>query len=1064
MPKKVFHFCWHISKWSVRLFAFCFLCVFLLVALLVWRLNSAPLDINFAKGFIEQAMYDRETGASVSIGKVVLYWPDLYGPLYLEMENAELHDKQEQSLVEVGQVAVSFSRYGMLFGRVLPKAIVIKEPHVRFIRKEDGSFDFNLGEGLVDDNERAGRRELTTRIFGYIARPGYESAKRSVISRLQELRIEDARLSVNDELIKQSWSLPDFDMSFVSTSDGMHGEMQVELPDEGLTQSTLMVELDYYWDQKNVELSADIENVSLRSLAEKVPELKVVADQNVVMNAHIETLLDEYFMPTDVRVDITSAGGELFHPEVSDAPIAYQDLSVKAVYNHPSSIFKMEETHVTLGGVTVNMSGDITYDDRSVTGPVKVWVDEAAHDLIVPLWPKMQKGSDAETWIIKRMSGGIFKDVSVSFDVAAHKILTEDGLDSQWVADVENTVLKFACEGMDIDYRAPLDPARDVYGQGVFDFKKDELSIDIEKGFLGSMAVGPSKLYFDEVEAVGAGDAYIDVALPNAKIVDVMRYISKEPINLGKEIDMDLAQVKGRADLNVSLKFPTQPDVKMEEFEIGAKATLRDVFFPEVLEELDLEGGPYDFDITDGLVTMKGSGLLEKREVNLTWQRFLDSKGKPFKEKVKAAITADPNIRQMLGIDLSEFIEGSLPIDVDYTSYRNGDAKASVRVDAGPALFFVEPFDFAKPAGDKASARFNASFKKGLLQNISDLSAEGQLFSLKGGQIDFIQKDGKTELSSGHLPDFALDETRGALDFSFDEKGKATIEMRASVLDARPFMKPADPVDANSNAPAEPYSEPPMAITTHAQKVISATGHAVYDAYAYMDIDDKGRFNEMKANARIGEKASVKADFKPDEQGVRRFVLKTDDAGGLLKAFQFYDDIVGGSMVIRGISDRSVSDRNIKGFAEIKDFKVVNAPSLTKILSVLSLTGIGDALSNDGLNFDRLESNFEWIYRPAGSLLIVKDGRTSGNSLGLLFGGRIDNAERKINVSGTVVPMDGLNKFIEKIPLLGDILTGGSGGVFAATYEIKGSTDAPEISVNPLSVITPGIIRSVLWE
>jgi hypothetical protein len=61
--------------------------------------------------------------------------------------------------------------------------------------------------------------------------------------------------------------------------------------------------------------------------------------------------------------------------------------------------------------------------------------------------------------------------------------------------------------------------------------------------------------------------------------------------------------------------------------------------------------------------------------------------------------------------------------------------------------------------------------------------------------------------------------------------------------------------------------------------------------------------------------------------------------------------------------------------------------------------------------------------------------------------------------------MDTLNKVLGKIPLVGNILTGGEGGgVFAATYSIKGSSDDPRVSVNPLSVLTPGILRRILWE
>ncbi len=1054
MVERIGRFCWHASAWSVRLLIFLILPLVLLCALFVWRVNSAPLDIGFAKNYIESALHDSETGNYAAVDGVVLYWPDLMGPLYIELSDGQIMNKDGQSILSLESAALSFSRIGLLSGRILPKSIIVKNPVLRLMRQADGSFGFGFG---LDDHDRTDEQvELTTRIFGYIARPGQEGARNSIISRLEAFRIENARLIVDDKIAMQSWSLPDFNAGIYSTQDGMKGLFHVQLPNVGLDESSLRVDLEYLWDQKNVALSADIENVDVHAIADKVPELGVLSDQNVLMDAHVETLLDENFLPTDVRLSVSSQSGDFLHPQVSDEPIPYTDLSLHAVYNYASKIFKIDETHVTLGDVLVHAQGEITHDERQVTGPVKVWIDSVEQSKIDPLWPKILRGDNSEEWVVKKMSGGTFKDISLDMDIVAQKILAEDGLGVDWVFDAQNLQAHFACEDMRIDYRAPLDPAEHVYGSGQFDLNKDELSIDIDRGTIGTMKVSKAHMLFDRVVAVGEGGADIDINFPDVPIADVMRFISKDPINLGDDLKMDIDQVKGQADLSVMLNFPTQDDVRMEDFVIEVDATLNDVMLPDVLEDLDLGGGPYNFQVKDGLATMRGVGTLEKREIDLVWQEYLKSEGKPFKEKVSAKMVADPNIRQMLGIDLSEFIEGPLAVQVDYTLFRDQSSVADVSVDGAKSLFFVQPFDFAKKPGIPAQANFKAYFDKGNLTKILDLNAKGEAFSLEKGEITFIQKDGMTELSSGDIAYFILEETRGALDFTFDDTGAVRINMNAERLDARPFMQPSDTT--------EPYAEPPMQVSVLADTVISAPDEVVHDTRVYMDIDAHGRFNHMEVDARVGKKGKVKVRFKPDDEGKRIFYMTTNNAGGLLKAFHVYSNIRGGKMVIYGEPTRGVFDRNISGKAELTDFKVVEAPALTKILSILSLTGITDALSNDGLKFDKLKADFKWLYRAGGSVLSMENGRTSGNSLGLLFEGIVDNKKREINISGTVVPMDGLNKVLEKIPLVGDILTGGTGGVFAATYSITGSTDAPEISVNPLSVLTPGIIRRVLFE
>ena len=499
----------------------------------------------------------------------------------------------------------------------------------------------------------------------------------------------------------------------------------------------------------------------------------------------------------------------------------------------------------------------------------------------------------------------------------------------------------------------------------------------------------------------------------------------------------------------------TQEGVKLSDFKIGVDGTLLNPVLPDVIETLDLGGERLDFSIKDGAVMMKGAATLDKRPMDFEWHTFLNSEGKKFKERIKAEITADPNIRSQLGIDLSTFLEGPANVEVDYTSFRDKTAHAHIKADLTSATFFVEPFGYEKKPGVKGGAEFDAALKNGVLQKITKLTGSAKDFDLSNADIRFQQVKGETELLSGKTADFKVGNTKGALDFSFDKQGVATINMKAGVLDAQPFMEPSDS--------KEEYNQPPMKITVTATNMLTAPEEVIRDVRLYYVIDGKGRFDVIEVDGAVGNGA-LRARFNPNSDGLKVFNLSSDDAGAMLKAFQVYNNIRGGQISIKGRAPEGVGDYNIFGTAELTNFKVVNAPSLTKILSILSLTGIGEALTSNGLEFDKLEANFEWIYRAKGSLLKIKDGRTSGNAIGLLFAGEIDNERRYVDISGTVVPMSLVNEIIGSIPLIGDILTGGSGGVFAATYSVKGPSKSPEISVNPLSVLTPGIVRRVIFE
>ncbi len=50
------------------------------------------------------------------------------------------------------------------------------------------------------------------------------------------------------------------------------------------------------------------------------------------------------------------------------------------------------------------------------------------------------------------------------------------------------------------------------------------------------------------------------------------------------------------------------------------------------------------------------------------------------------------------------------------------------------------------------------------------------------------------------------------------------------------------------------------------------------------------------------------------------------------------------------------------------------------------------------------------------------------------------------------------------VPVIGSVLTAGGEGIIAATYKIQGPQSDPSISVNPLAVLAPGILRKIFFE
>jgi len=122
-----------------------------------------------------------------------------------------------------------------------------------------------------------------------------------------------------------------------------------------------------------------------------------------------------------------------------------------------------------------------------------------------------------------------------------------------------------------------------------------------------------------------------------------------------------------------------------------------------------------------------------------------------------------------------------------------------------------------------------------------------------------------------------------------------------------------------------------------------------------------------------------------------------------------------------------------------------------------SLTGLMNLLTGEGIAFDKMAAD---IHARSG-VINVQNGRANGNAMGMTVEGNVNGVEQKLALKGVVVPAYAINSIIGKIPIIG-MLAGGEGeGLIAFNYGVSGAFDTPDVSVNPLSGLTPGFLRGI---
>ena len=97
-------------------------------------------------------------------------------------------------------------------------------------------------------------------------------------------------------------------------------------------------------------------------------------------------------------------------------------------------------------------------------------------------------------------------------------------------------------------------------------------------------------------------------------------------------------------------------------------------------------------------------------------------------------------------------------------------------------------------------------------------------------------------------------------------------------------------------------------------------------------------------------------------------------------------------------------------------------------------------------------------------ILNLKELYAIGPSVSILMEGYVDSRTGLVSLRGTMVPAKTLNKFLSKLPLVGDILIPKEigEGLFGISFKMKGMPDEIKTTVNPIKTLTPRFIQKAL--
>jgi hypothetical protein len=219
----------------------------------------------------------------------------------------------------------------------------------------------------------------------------------------------------------------------------------------------------------------------------------------------------------------------------------------------------------------------------------------------------------------------------------------------------------------------------------------------------------------------------------------------------------------------------------------------------------------------------------------------------------------------------------------------------------------------------------------------------------------------------------------------------------------------------------------------------------------------RGIWQSAKIKANI-EDSNVSLDVDTPTRRTAA-ILRGSDAGWLIRGFSGSDNGVrGGTFRLSADLDQVGGSISGTGDLKIRNFTLWGAPTIARIVSLASFSGLANALSGRGVPVDRLVAPF----RLQDQILTLEQARLVGSDIGARADGTIDLAGDRLDIRGTVAPAYTVNRIIGRIPIIGQILSGtGSDAALAATFSVSGPASQPRVSVNPLAALVPGMVRDL---
>lgn len=1008
----------------------------------------------------------------------------------LRLQDVRVLKPDGQALLTLPDLRMTFDVPDLMKGQIKPTSLAVIGAHLNVTRNADGKFDFALGRGPMPAIHNFS--ELFAALDRVFASP--------IAASLTTVDTEDLTLTLDDYRAGKTWEIADGQLSLTNRADALVAELSLSLDAGSKDTARVAVSAVSPKDTSELRITADVDGVAARDIASQAapfawagildapisghiattlapdgiaaltadlrfgagavqpsPQAQPIAFEQAGMSLHYDPTLGQivlsdltvqsstlrikavgqsYLIRADGSRIIGTLAGEMPNAFLTQLQFSQVTVDPEGLFEEPINFsqgaldlrlhlqpFRVEigQLALTEAGRSLTAKGEISADSKGWTAAVDLAVNEIPHDRLMAIWPlRLMPGT--RTWVQRNVLTGSLFNVQAAVRIAPDTLpILHLGYD-------------FA--NADVRFLATLPPIKSGYGYAAIDGQTYMMvmsrgTVTPPEGGQIDMAGSVFK-----IADVTQRPAVADITLSTvSSLTAALSLLDQAPFHFMTKADQPVTLGQGEARITTQLRMPLQKKIALADvdYHVTGKVTgfSSDSLVPgrKILAQTMAVSAD-----TKGLL-IAGQGTIGAVPFDVSYaQSFApEKKGRA---RIEGSITLSQQTVTEFGLGLPTGMvsgEGQGQVAIDLAHGAPG--KLSLVSDLNRIGLAIPELGWSKSPAERG--RLEAEVTLGKPPKVTRISldapglvAEGEVTMRAAGGLDVARFD---RVKMGNWLNAPVEiRGRGA-------NKSVGLAVTGGSVDMRKMPGASQRKSSGGSGGG------PLTLQLDSLRVSEGIALTGFQG----DFSLAGALNGTFV-ASINGKAPVNGTVAPAQNGTA-VRLQAKDAGATMKAAGIFSSARGGTLDLQLLP--RAKEGHYDGTVKIRDVRVINTNVLAELLNAISVVGILEQLNGPGLVFNEVEGNF--VLTP--DAVTVQNSSAVGASLGVSMLGTYAAGSGTLDMQGVISPIYLLNG-------IGAIISRRGEGVLGFNYGLTGTADNPSVSVNPLSILTPGVFREIFRQ